>query len=143
MLLSPPLSLVAYVLTDREVRASNDRSSHFSSARSSNSPISLENLPFVLLTALHNGATCLCRLATRVQSSSAIFLAVGRRHFESTLGELEIAGLIERAAEPQCSCKTAYSISTKGGLHLDDCLRYCRITGLVGSPVLNAPRGEV
>ena len=73
-----------------------------------------------MLAAIEAGSGCVCQIARRVQTSSAIFLPLQRRHMRDALHALSADGLVTPVRPSQCDsgCDTAYALNPRGHLML-------------------------
>jgi hypothetical protein len=80
------------------------------------------NLPFAILAALSNGASCECRVTRRVKGSSAVFLTLSQVRLTDSLNSLCHDGLIDASQRHEIceNCAVNYSLSSYGRYALSD-----------------------
>jgi hypothetical protein len=137
--LSSPLSFAAYFLSHRESRKAQASPSTHHLLQTTGSVADL-NLAFALLAAFSGGSACTCRIALRVQSSNAVFLAVSRQRIAAEIRALEQLGFVATTRNGACGCSGEFAMSQAGLDALNNSLEYSRHLGLLPSSA--TPRGR-
>jgi len=136
LLLLPPVGLLAHLLSG------NANSAAIGTSRIDSSPegpfertafIDL-NLGFVLLAALERKPACRCRLALRVQSSSAVFLRLTQDRFDAELRSLLRQDLLTPGGAYLCDrCERTYALSPRGRTFLASRVEEWQLSRLANS----------